>query len=86
MCVFFVNLPVDIFLIMTLSLETKCIRCLFFFFVVVVFLANNAFNPYRPASLLWDIGNQNSPRCDAAKRGVRFGAILFVYMIFIEKR
>ena len=29
------------------------------------------------ASLLWDMGKQNSPRCDAAERGVPFGAILF---------
>ena len=26
---------------------------------------------------LWDIGKQHSPRCDAAERGVPFGAILF---------
>ena len=36
-------------------------------------------------SLLWDIGKQNSPRCDAAERGVPSGAILFAYRIFIEK-
>ena len=41
-------------------------------------------NPYKPGDLLWDIGKQNSPRCDAAKRGVASGAILFVHMIFIE--
>ena len=29
------------------------------------------------ASLLWDIGKQHSPRCDAAERGVPSGAILF---------
>ena len=29
------------------------------------------------ASLLWDISKQNSPRCDAAERGVPSGAILF---------
>ena len=28
-------------------------------------------------SLLWDIGKQNSPRCDAAERVVPSGAILF---------
>ena len=28
-------------------------------------------------SLLWNIGKQNSPRCDAAERGVPSGAILF---------
>ena len=28
-------------------------------------------------SLLWDIGKQNSPRCDAAERGVPSGAIQF---------
>ena len=29
------------------------------------------------ASLLLDIGKQNSPRCDAAERGVPSGAIMF---------
>ena len=29
------------------------------------------------ASFLWDIGKQNSPRCEAAKRGLPSGAILF---------
>ena len=29
------------------------------------------------SSLLWDIGKQNSPRCDAAERGVPSGTILF---------
>ena len=29
------------------------------------------------ASRLWDIGKQNSPRCDAAERGVPSGDILF---------
>ena len=29
------------------------------------------------ASLLWDIGKQNGPRCDAAEYGVPSGAILF---------
>ena len=37
------------------------------------------------ASLLWDIGKQNSPRCDAAERGVPSGAILFAWRSFIEK-
>ena len=37
------------------------------------------------ASFLWDIGKQDSLRCDAAKRGVPSGAILFAYMNFIEK-
>ena len=37
------------------------------------------------ASFLWDIGKQNSPRCDAAKRGVPSGAILIAEIIFIEK-
>ena len=36
-------------------------------------------------SLLWDIGKQNSPRCEAAERGVPSGAILFAERIFIEK-
>ena len=34
---------------------------------------------------LWDIDKRNSPRCDAAKRGVPSGAILFAYLICIEK-
>ena len=29
------------------------------------------------ASFLWDIGKQNSPRCDATYSGVPSGAILF---------
>ena len=37
------------------------------------------------SSLLWDIGKQNSLRCDAAERGVPSVAILFAYIIFIEK-
>ena len=37
------------------------------------------------ASLLWDIGKQKSPRCDAAERGVPSGAILFAQSNFIEK-
>ena len=36
------------------------------------------------ASLLWDIGKQYSPRCDAAERGVPSGAILFVQRNFFE--
>ena len=37
------------------------------------------------ASLLWDKGKQNSPRCDAAERGLPSGAILFAQRNFIEK-
>ena len=37
------------------------------------------------ASFLWVIGKQNSPRFDAAKRGVQSGAILLANIIFIEK-
>ena len=37
------------------------------------------------ASLLWDIGKQHSPRCDAAERGVPSRAILFAWRNFIEK-
>ena len=37
------------------------------------------------ASLLWDIGKQNSPRCDATERGgVPSGAILFAQRNFIK--
>ena len=37
------------------------------------------------ASLLWVIGKQNSPRCDAAERGVPSGAILFAQRNFFGK-
>ena len=37
------------------------------------------------ASLLWDIGKQNSPRWDAAERGVPSGANLFAWRNFIKK-
>ena len=37
------------------------------------------------ASLLWDIGKQYSPRCDAAKCDVPSGALLFAQRNFIEK-
>ena len=37
------------------------------------------------AFFLWDIGKQNSPRRDAAERGVPSGAILFASRNFIEK-
>ena len=40
---------------------------------------------HRLASLLWDIGKQYSPRCDAAERGVPSGAVLFAQRNFIEK-
>ena len=36
-------------------------------------------------SFLWDIGKQSSPKCDAAKRGIPSGAILFACINFIEK-
>ena len=35
--------------------------------------------------ILWDIGKQHSPRCDATERGVPSGAILFAWKSFIEK-
>ena len=37
------------------------------------------------ASFLWDIGKQNSPKCDVAKCGIPSGTILFAFMYFIEK-
>ena len=37
------------------------------------------------ASLLWDIGKQHSPRCDAAESGVPSGAILFALRNFTEE-
>ena len=48
-----------------------------FFFVILAHISL--------ASFLWDICKQNNLRCDAAKRGVPSGAILFAYMVFIEK-
>ena len=36
------------------------------------------------ASFLWDIGKQNSPRCDAAECGVPSGAILFAYKDLLD--
>ena len=36
------------------------------------------------ASLLWDVGKQNSPRFDAAERGGPSGAILFAWRNLIE--
>ena len=40
--------------------------------------------PISLASFLWEIGKQNSPRLDAAKCSLPFGAILFAE-IFIEE-
>ena len=37
------------------------------------------------ASFLWDIGKQNSPRCDAAERGVPSVSTLFARRNVIEK-
>ena len=37
-------------------------------------------NHIRMASFLLDIGKQNSPRCDVAKRGVKPGAILLMFL------
>ena len=44
-----------------------------------LFIAQEWFNSFKPGvpQSLWDIGNQNSPRCDATERGVPSGAILF---------
>ena len=39
----------------------------------------------RLASILWDIGKQQSPRWDAAERGVPSGAFLFAWRNFIKK-
>ena len=35
--------------------------------------------------ILWDIGDQHSPRCEAAERGIPSGAILFAHRNFMEK-
>ena len=42
------------------------------------------FNSFKPGIPFMDIGKQNSPRCDAAERGVPSGAILFAKRIFIK--
>ena len=65
-------------------------------FISVLYIQNNRINRgvliisnhlthLSLASLLWDIGKQHSPRCDAAERGVPSGAILFAYRNFFEK-
>ena len=36
--------------------------------------------------ILWDIGKQHSPGCEAAERGVPSGAILFAYRKFLKKK
>ena len=51
----------------------------------IIFVNVTLLTHLRLVSLLWDIGKQNSPRCDAAFCGVPSGAILFAYRIFIEK-
>ena len=43
----------------------------------VVFIVFCCLTHISMVSLLWDIGKQNSPRCDAAECGVPSGAILF---------
>ena len=52
---------------------------------VLIHRGNYIFSHLSLASFLWEIGKQNSPRCDAAKGGVPSGTILFAEMIFIEK-
>ena len=47
-------------------------------------LLNGALTHLSLASLLWDIGKQNSPRSDAAERGVPSGAVLFAKRIFTK--
>ena len=49
--------------------------------IIVVLISNSWMNSFNPGSLLWDIGKQNSARCDAAERGVPSGAILFARKI-----
>ena len=44
---------------------------------VPIFTFSDPLTHLSLASLLWDIGKQNSPRCDAAECGVPSGAILF---------
>ena len=52
---------------------------------IVPFNSVTALTHLSLASLLWDIGKQNSPRCDAAERGVPSGAILFAERKIVEK-
>ena len=48
-------------------------------------LSPGLFSPYKHGVFLWVIDKQNNPRCDAAKRGVPSGAILFPFKTFIER-
>ena len=48
-------------------------------------LSPGLFSPYKHGVLFMDIDKQNNPRCDAAKRGVPSGAILFPFKTFIER-
>ena len=56
-------------------------KLLNFIFSLFTNMKINGFKPHLThlslASLLWDIGKQYSPRCDAAERSVPSGAILF---------
>ena len=70
------------FALRTIKVQTSLLGC-------VIQSATLLFTAYLShislVSFLWDIGKQNRPRCDAAKRGVPSGAILFADMIIIEK-
>ena len=48
------------------------ITMVMFFLIFLIYLIHLSL-----ASLLWDIGKQNSPRCDAAECGIPSGAFLF---------
>ena len=48
------------------------------------YATEEALQEQEQQSLLWDISKQYSPRCDAAKCGVPYGAILFAKKIFIK--
>ena len=50
-----------------------------FFFNIIFSLAHIGL-----ASILWDLGKQFSPRCDATEHGVPSGAVLFVLRNCIE--
>ena len=58
-----------VFVCFQLKTETEMIYQTFVFSIRLTHLSL--------ASLLWDIGKQNNPRCDATIRSVPSGAILF---------
>ena len=48
-------------------------------------MLKNYLNSFKPSILFVGHRKQNNPRCEAAKRGIPSGAILFTWKKFIEK-